>query len=230
MSDIFREVDEDIRREKYRRLWDRFGPLVIAVAVLIVVGTGGYRGWLYWQETQAKEAGDTFLEAVRLAEEGNSEDALILLSDLNDATGGYPVLAKLRTASELARTDRQAEALQQFDEISRDTAVDPALRSIASLRAGYIAVDTETYPSVADRVEGLTGADNPFRSAAREILALSAWKADDFETARRWINAVEEDPEAPGDTTSRLRLLSGLIDARHGADAAANDAPSEATQ
>ncbi len=58
MSDIFREVDEDIRHEKYRRLWDRFGSWVIAVAVLIVVGTGGYRGWLYWQDTQSQSAGE----------------------------------------------------------------------------------------------------------------------------------------------------------------------------
>ncbi|GGB42907.1 membrane protein [Roseibium aquae] len=218
MSDIFREVDEDIRREKYRRLWDRFGPMVIAAAVLIVAGTGGYRGWLYWQETKAREAGDQFLEAVSVADAGNPDQALAMLESLNDATGGYPDLARLRMAAELARTDRQAEALTQLDAFARDTSVPEPLRAVAALRAGFIAVDTETYPAVADRVERLTAADNPFRSAAREILALSAWKADDVDTARRWISAIEDDPETPGDTASRVRLLAGLIDARHGPD------------
>ncbi len=45
MSDIFREVDEDLRREQFKRLWDRFGTYVIGLAVLIVVVTAGYRGW-----------------------------------------------------------------------------------------------------------------------------------------------------------------------------------------
>ena len=42
MSDIFREVDEEIRHERYKRLWDRFGPYLIAVALLIVVGTAAF--------------------------------------------------------------------------------------------------------------------------------------------------------------------------------------------
>ena len=64
MSDIFREVDEDIRNERFKRLWDRFGPYVIGVAVLIVVVTAGYRGWQYWQNSQAAATGDRFVAAI----------------------------------------------------------------------------------------------------------------------------------------------------------------------
>ena len=53
MSDIFREVDEDLRREQYKRLWDRFGGYVIGLAVLIVVAVGGYKAWEWW-ETQPR--------------------------------------------------------------------------------------------------------------------------------------------------------------------------------
>jgi len=221
MSDIFREVDEDIRQEKYRRLWDRFGPLVIAVAVLIVVGTGGYRGWLYWQESQAQQAGDTFLEAVSLSDAGNYEEADRLFAELQDAAGGYPALSRMRIATDLANSGKINEAVDEFDALSRDSAVAEPLREIAALRAAFLAVDSQDYSAIADRVEGLTGADNPFRAGAREVLALSAWKAGDIETARRWIAELDADQETPSDVSRRVGLLNDVIRARHG------EAPSE---
>ncbi|MEP1882950.1 MAG: tetratricopeptide repeat protein [Roseibium sp.] len=217
MSDIFREVDEDIRQEKYRRLWDRLGPWVIAAAVLIVVGTGGYRGWLYWQENQSQQAGDAFFEAVRLSESGDVAQAEQMFAELSDATGGYPALAKLRAATDMVREERTTEALAEFDALSRDSSVDSTLRDIASLRAAYVAVDSEDYAGVADRVEGLTGEDGPFRAAAREILAVAAWKAGDVDTARSWIAALEDDPATPTDAARRVGILSKVIDAAFGA-------------
>ncbi|WP_417668012.1 tetratricopeptide repeat protein [Roseibium sp.] len=217
MSDIFREVDEDIRQEKYRRLWDRFGPWLIAVAVLIVVGTGGYRGWLHWQETQSQSAGDTFFEAVRLSEAGETAEAEKLFSELSAATGGYPAIARLRAATDMARNEQTTEALAEFDAISRDSGVDAGLRDAASLRAAYIAVDTEDYAAVADRVEGLTGDDGAFRASAREILAVAAWKAGDVDTARSWISALQDDPATPTDVAQRISILTQVIDAASGA-------------
>lgn len=221
MSDIFREVDEDIRHEKYRRLWDRFGPWVIGVAVLIVVGTGGYRGWMYWQEQNAQQAGDTFLEAVSLSEAGNYDEAEKMFAKLDNATGGYPALARMRSATDLANAGNITEAVAAFDALSRDSAVLESLRDIAALRAAFLAVDTEEYSAIADRVEGLSGADNAFRAAAREILALSAWKSGDIETARRWISDLDADQETPADVSRRVGLLNDVIRAKYG------DAPSE---
>lgn len=223
MSDIFHEVDQDIRQEKYRRLWDRFGIWIICVAVLIVVGTGGYRSWVYWQETESQKAGDTFFEAVRLSETGETAEAERLFSELADSIGGYPVLVRMRAAQDLSRSDRTGEAIAQFEAIAQDSSVDSALRSIAALRAGYLAVDTENYAAIADKVEGLTGDDNPFRAGAREILALSAWKEGNIETARRWIAALSADQATPADVNRRVSLLADVIRASHGEDPVAKE-------
>ncbi|MEP2707496.1 MAG: tetratricopeptide repeat protein [Roseibium sp.] len=223
MSDIFREVDEDIRQEKFRRLWDRFGYLVIGVAVLIVVGTGGYRGWLYWEETNSHKAGDTFIEAVQLSDDGKYQEAAELYGELENSIGGYPAISRLRAATDLANSGSASEALAQFDALTIDSKLAPSLRDIAALRAGYLAVDLEDYPSVADRVEGLTGETGAFRAAARELLALSAWKNDDIDTARKWISDIENDSETPVDITRRVTILADVIRAQHGEVAAAGE-------
>ncbi|GAA0782706.1 tetratricopeptide repeat protein [Roseibium denhamense] len=216
MSDIFREVDEDIRKEKYRRLWDKFGYYVIGLAVLIVIGTAGYRGWLYWQQTQAQQAGDTFLEAIELSEADNFQEAAQLYGSLENSIGGYPALAALRAASDLAQTGETTEALAEFDAIARDTGLPESLRDVAVLRAGYLAVDTEDYAAVADRVERLTGDRDPFRAAAREILALSAWKAGDAAEAQRWVSALQDDPETPADIRQRVALMAAVLRGANG--------------
>ena len=103
MSDIFREVDEDLRHEHYKRLWDRFGPYVIGLAVLIVVGTAGWRLWEYWQERSAQATGDRFVVALELAEAGDRDAAITALQEIAvDGSGQYPMLANFRAASERA--------------------------------------------------------------------------------------------------------------------------------
>lgn len=216
MSDIFREVDEDIRQEKYRRLWNKFGMWIIGVAVLIVAGTAGYRFWLGYEETQSQNAGDRFFDAIELSDQQQYQEAAEIYSELESSVGGYPALAKFRSATDLANSGQSQEALEAFDALSRDTALIQAMRDVAAVRAGYIAVDLEDYTAVADRVEGLTGDTGPFRAAARELLALSAWKNGDFETASNWITALEEDPETPVDVNRRASLLGEVIRASDG--------------
>ena len=116
MSDIFKEVDEDLRREQFKRLWDRYGPYVIGLAILIVVATAGYRGWEYWQEKQAQATGDRFLSALDLAQKGEHDKAIAALKDIeSNGSGSYPVLAGFRVASEIAATGKSDEAIAEYD-------------------------------------------------------------------------------------------------------------------
>jgi hypothetical protein len=216
MSDIFREVDEEIRHERFKRLWDRFGPYLIALAVLIVVGTAAYRGWLYWRETQAQASGDVFVSATRLAEDGKFAEAEARLAELADAQGGYPTLAGMRAAALKAEAGDPAAAMAAFDAIADDGRKDPLLRDIARLRAGYLAMDLEDYAGATSRFEVLSGDDNAWRFLAREALALSAWKQEDAAAARRWIDGIVGQEGAPSDVVTRARTVLDLINAAEG--------------
>jgi hypothetical protein len=43
MSDIFREVDEDVRRDKAAEFWKKYQNYIIAGAALIVLAAAGWR-------------------------------------------------------------------------------------------------------------------------------------------------------------------------------------------
>jgi hypothetical protein len=217
MSDIFREVDEEIRHERYKKLWDRFGAYLIAIAVLIVVGTAAYRGWLYWQEQAAQQAGDVFVEAVRLADDGKYVEAEAKLAELSDAAGGYPVLARMRNAALLAQAGKTDEALAAYDAFAADGKTPAAFREVARLRAGYLALDAQDFEGARSRLEPLDKEDGEWRLLAREGLALASWKAGDLKAARDWAAGIIEAEGAPNDVVTRARTLIEVLDATEGA-------------
>src|ERR1700760_4583524 len=105
MTDVFREVDEDIRREQIKRLWDRFGPYILGLAVLIIVGVAGYKTWEYWTQRQAQASGDKFIAAFDLSDQGKYPDSITALQAIaKDGTGAYPVLANFGIATAKAET------------------------------------------------------------------------------------------------------------------------------
>ena len=74
-ADIFHEVDEEVRREQFQKLWDRYGYVLIAAAVVLVRGVGGWRGYQWWQAKQAAEAGAAYDAATELVEQGKPTEA-----------------------------------------------------------------------------------------------------------------------------------------------------------
>jgi hypothetical protein len=211
VTDIFQEVDEEVRREQLKKLWQRYGHYLVALCILVIAGVGAWRGYQWWEAKQAAQAGAAFEQAVSLAEAGKHQEAEAAFAKLGaDGTAGYRVLARLRNAAELARTDGKA-AVGGYDEIAADKGAGSVIQDLAAVRAGFLLVDTAPYSELRTRLEPLTTPDRPFRHSAREILALSAWKSGDMTTARQWTDAIMSDPQTPAGTRSRAEVLSELI-------------------
>jgi hypothetical protein len=211
VTDIFHEVDEEVRREQLKKLWERFGYYIIAGCVLIIAGIGAWRGYEWWETKKAAEAGAAFEQAVTLAESGKPQEAEAAFAKLaTDGTAGYRVLARLREAAELAQSDPKA-AIKSYDDIAADRRAGEAIQDVAALRAGFLLVDSASYAEMRTRLEPLTRADRPFRYSARELLTLSAWKHGDMSAARQWADMIITDPQTPAGARSRAELLSELI-------------------
>ncbi len=211
MADIFQEVDEEVRREQLKKLWERYGNYIIAACVLVIVGVGAWRGYQWWETKKAAESGAAFEQAVTLAESGKPQEAEAAFAKLaTDGTAGYRVLARLREAAELARTDPKA-AVKSYGEIAADRGAGQVIQDLATLRAGFLLVDSSSYGDMRTRLEPLTGPERPFRYSARELLALSAWKQGDMGAARQWADMIITDPQTPPGARSRAEVLSELV-------------------
>ncbi len=211
MADIFHEVDEEVRREQLKKLWERYSGLIIAVAVLFVASIGAWRGYEWWQQRKAAAAGAQFEQAVTLSEQGKHQEAEAAFAKIaSDAPGGYQVLARLRAAQELAQS-KPADAVKAYDAIAADASVGQAMQDLAAVRAGLLLVDTAPLSEMQQRLEPLTASNRTFRHSARELLAMSAWRNHDYTAARKYIDMINLDAASPPGTRERAQVLAALI-------------------
>lgn len=214
MSDdhFVREVDDEIRSDQFKSLWDRYGILLIGAAVAIVLATAGWRGYEYWRDSKANASGDAFLSALTKANSGDNDGALTELSELEKSGyGAYPVLARMRAATVEANKGDVGKAISSFDDIANDAGLDGAVRDMARLRAGLLLVDTGSFEDVSARVEVLSSDGNPLRHSAREAMGLAAWKAGKAAQAEGFFKQLADDDEAPRNLGERAELMLDVI-------------------
>ena len=213
MSDIFHEVDDEVRREQLKKLWERYGVYLIAACVLLVASVGGWRVYEWSEAKKAAQAGAAFQAAAALSSEGKNKEAEEAFAKLaSTGTATYRMLAKFREAAEVARHDPKA-AVAIYDQLAADGSVGRVLQDLAALRAATILVDTAPYSEIAQRLEPLTAPDRTFRHSARGALALAAWRAKDATAMRRWSDMVLADADTPSGTRGQIQMLLALSDA-----------------
>jgi hypothetical protein len=211
VSELFDEVDEDVRRDQLKKLWDQYSLYIVAGALLIIASVGGWRGYEYLEAKKAAEAGAAFDRAVELSEQNKHTEAEAAFADLAaKAPSGYRVLARLRVAGEMSSRDPQAAA-KMFDEIAADRSVGGPEQELARVRAAQLLLETSTYPNLLQRLEAAAAPGATFRHTARELLALSAWRANDTTAARQWLDQIANDGETPPSLRSRAEALQALL-------------------
>jgi hypothetical protein len=211
VADIFHEVDEEVRRERLQKLWERYSIYIIGLAVLIVVGIGAWRGYEYWEAKKAATAGAAFEAALSLSEQGKHAEADTAFAKIAaEAPPGYRILARLRAAAELAQT-KPADAVKAYDVMAADVSLGPTLQDLAAVRAGMLTVDSAPLSDMRRRLDAVAEPGHAFRHNARELLALSAWRNHDYTAARRYIDMITNDGETPPNIRARADVLSELI-------------------
>ncbi len=211
MPELFDEVDEEVRRDQLKKLWDQYSIYLVAGALLIIASVGGWRGYQYLEAKRAAEAGAAFDKAVELSEANKHTEAEAAFANLAaKAPAGYRVLARLRVASEVASRDVKAAA-KMLDEIAADRSVGTAEQDLARIRAAQLLLEGATYPDMKQRLEAAAAPDATFRHTARELLALSAWRANDAAAARQWLDLIANDGDSPSSLRSRAEALQALL-------------------
>lgn len=209
MSDFIREVDEEYRQDQFRNFLARYWVALLLLVVLVLAGAGGWRGYQYYRQQQAEAAGARYFDAIDATAADPKAAAASLDSLAKDGPEGYRVLARFRAASELGRSDAAAGA-KAFDAIATDTGIAQEFRDIAGLRAGILTVDSGDAAELQRRLGPLADTNSPYRSLAREMLAVAALKRGDDAAAAKWLDAIKTDPLSSPDSRQRAGFFLTL--------------------
>jgi len=209
---LIREVEEELRREQYEKLWKQYGTYILAVAIAIVVAVGGYNYWQYARLKSAEDNGARFSEAVELFQQGKKADAEKAMRELaSDGSDGYQALAKLKLAGDSAAAGKTADAVAAFDKLAGETSLDPLMRQVAQLRAAMLRLGKADWTEMQNRLNDLVVETSPWRFSARELRGLAAFKASKKDEARKMFTLLLGDQSTPRGIRQRAGMMMALL-------------------
>jgi hypothetical protein len=208
LTDVFREVDEEVRREQLLKLWRRYSKHAIAAALVVVVIVLGVLGWQKWQEQRRVERANAYIAAGSLPAAQAVEAFGAMVGE-----DGYGILARLRRASLLAELGNNAEAISAFDAIATDSTLPQSYRDLALILYAQHALGRTNAGELVKRLEPLTAPDNPWRFEAMELTALAEIQTGDPKRARALFLTLADDPAAPAGLRGRAAEIAATLPA-----------------
>ncbi|MGD1935142.1 MAG: tetratricopeptide repeat protein [Candidatus Phaeomarinobacter sp.] len=211
MSDIFREVEEDLRRERAEDLWKSYGAYAIGAVVGIIAIVAGVSWWNSASQSAAEGAAREFVAASQLVEEGDTQAAADAFAAIAEsASGGYEAAASLRAASLQAQAGDVEGAIATFDAIAAGGG-DETLKGLASIRAALLMADTASPDDLKIRLTPLAAVDSPWRFSALELLGYAALRDSDTNSAAEYYQQLADATGGPPLARERARdMLRGL--------------------
>jgi len=212
VADIFKEVDEDLRRENLEKLWKKYGKAGIALALAAVLGVAGFQAWQVYDRQQREAQSDQFAAALATARGGDPAAAAAALGEMSDPDGGgYGGLAALERARLLADSGDTDGAVALWDQIAADSGLGPAFRSVATLLSVMHQIEQGDPAALRARLEPLAAADQAFRGSALELMAVLAMRAGDKAAASDLYARISDDRELPTSLRARAaQMLAAL--------------------
>ena len=203
---LVREVDEELRRDRLRKLWRQSAPFVFGAAIAVVLLVAGYEGWNWWTESNAAKSSDQFYAAAAITDGTDVDAAKKALDEIiAQGSGGYPALAQFREASLLAQSGKTDEAVAAYDGLATSLG-NSHLRELALVMGANLLVDKGDVAAVEQRVGGSIAPDSPMRNAAREVLGLAQYKAGQVDAAMATFQAIIDDPFSSRDLQGRVQI------------------------
>ena len=212
MADIFQEVDEDLKRDKYVELWKRYGKYAISAVAAVVLATAGMVAWREYREHQRMEDSRRYEAAIMLARDGKTQDAVeALRASAQESGAGYAALSGLQEGALLAREGDMAGAAAAYDRVAQNGSVDRILRDFATLLTVFYSLDTGEPAALEARLTALSESDNPWQASALELSGLLAMRAGDTAKARGLFTRLADDPLAPAGVRRRAGEMLSIL-------------------
>jgi hypothetical protein len=214
-SSLLREIDEELRQERLKKLWQRHGWAVAVAALAVVAAVAGYQGWRAYDLKARREAGERLAAAQALAERAQPEVAAAAFAELaRDAGSGYALLARFQEAALLARSGDRAGAAARYRALAEGAGGDALYRDLAVLLGAMHEAGMADPALLAERIEPLTRPGNPWRHSARELAAALAEMKGERQRAKELYAALGADAEAPESLRRRADEMLEILERR----------------
>jgi len=207
VTDIFREVEEDVRRERFEKFWKAYGNYLIAALVLVFVGIGAWQLWDRHEQQERAKVAASFIAAQRITNPQAAASAFVDIA--RGAPKGYAIVARLSEAAAMFASGQQGSAIDLYKQIGKDDS--GPIGMIARLRAAWALADTASRADLQDLLKPLDQPGSAWRENAEEVLAYADYRAMDVKSALAKYAALAIDPQAPDALRRRAEAMTAFL-------------------
>lgn len=212
MTDIFEEVEEQLRSDRYLQFVLKIWPWLLGAAVVALLAALAVWGYQTYDARQSAKASVAYAAGLDALQKNDTAKAFASFGQAaNLSSHGYKPLALMEQAGIQLADGKDDEAVKLFDQAAA-ASPDPIIGDIARLKSAFALMDTASYDVIQQRLQPLTDAKRPYYVAAREALAMAKLRAGRLKDARGDFVVLTLLPGASQATRQRAQLAIMAID------------------
>jgi hypothetical protein len=209
---LFKEIDEDLRQQKYAVLWKKYGKIIIGVIIALVLGVASVKGWESYSLNLKTADSNLLSSALKSIDRDKTGNAIAVLDNLiKSGSAGYSILAQFNRAAILVKKGEKKKAVNSYLEIAEDTRIEKVLRDMALIKSAYLGLEYENSNVFIEKLSKLMNINNTWRHSAKELSALFAQKSDNKIRAYQLYKELADDPTAPTNMRSRAAEMAMIL-------------------
>jgi hypothetical protein len=213
VTDLFEEVEEQLRSDRYRQFAQKALPWMLGVAAAALIGTLGYWGFDTYRSQQAAKASEQYAAAIDAFASGDRQKARQIWTEVSKSpSAAYKALSLMHLGAYAVAEKKPAEAAKLFDEAASATS-EPVIGDAARLKSAFALLDTAPLKDIEARLKPLMEDGHPYRIQAREALAFARLNAGDTAGARGDFVLISQALDASQGAQSRAQAAIAMIDA-----------------
>jgi hypothetical protein len=213
MSNLFNEIDEDLRQDKLKTLWNKYRAAVFTFVIVIALGLTSSEFYQYWSTSKEKNSGLIFSEIIDNIIQGDiqlAQDNIDKLS--NEGTKNYKSYALVLKSDLLLSQGNLIEVEKIYDEII-DTTNNSLLKNLAILKLSYIKVDNYSFDQMNQELGDLLG-DKTLGLFAHEILAMSAYRNEVYDKGIASLEIILSDERTTNSMFDRAQMMLKVLSSK----------------
>jgi hypothetical protein len=212
VADVFEEVEEQLRADRYKALALKTLPWVAGVLVAALLVALGVWGYQTYRSQAAAKASEQYAQALDAFNAGKTDEAYRLWGEVaKGQSKAYKSLALMHQGGVRLGQNKTAEAVKLFDEAAT-AAPNDIIGDVARLKSAFALLDTAPYKDMEARLTPLTKDGRPYRPQAIEALAFAKIMAGDLKGAREQFGVVALLPDSGQGARDRANAAKALID------------------
>lgn len=213
-TDAFiQEVDEDVKNDNLKALWNRYGLLIVAIVAIAVTAAVSFDKIREWRAVQNQRNTESYMAASQLNKE-NPEQTLAALQQISQNNQGiFSDFARLQIANILLEQEKTEEGLAALENILQDNQVNSEVKNVALVKLATYRLDTMDREQFENLLKPLLEAESSWKPMAQDLLAMSAIKSGDIETAKTIYEQVLKVKDLPESFRIKVQdMLSSISD------------------